>query len=140
MNHNKKKTIYRVAALGLAILTLASNTVSAYADYRDAGKWSITGGIATSNKSSYTYYQQQEGGMSVVVPYSPLRDVGQDVIKKMFTGLFDIYKSGVGSHYSSAGFKYNTSLTAGGNPGRGKPGTDGIPLDRPRRRRQPPGG
>ena len=118
MNPRKKKNIYRVAALGLAILTLASTTMPAFADYRDAGVWSKTGGFYTSNKSSYTYYQQQEGGMSVVVPYSPLRDIGQDVIKKMFTGLFDIYKSGVGSHYSSAGFKYNTSLTAGGNPGK----------------------
>ena len=114
----KKKTIYRVVAAGLAALTLVSAAVPAFADFRDAGTWNLDKGKAYSWKNGKTYYQHTESGMGVYVPFDVRSDHGTTIIDKMFNNLFDIYKTGEGKHYESAGFKYNTNKTAGGKPGR----------------------
>lgn len=118
MNPKRKKNIYRVVAAGLAALTLVSAAVPAFADFRDAGTWNVDKGKAYSWKNGKTYYQHTESGMGVYVPFDVRSDHGTVIIDKMFTGLFDIYRTGEGKHYESAGFKYNTNKTAGGKPGK----------------------
>lgn len=100
--------IKNIVALCMATLVAFSPTVSVMAaDYRDAGKFAMvkdSSVIVSQNGSSY--YFNGTGGLTVYVPYSGM-NTGKEIFTQMFTGLFDIYKTGIGSLYSSAGAKYN---------------------------------
>lgn len=115
MNRNKK-ILYKVIAATLAALTLASSTASAYADYRDAGSFipSTDGAFFISSENGQRYYQHNEGGYMVAVPYNSEYQKGKQVANQMFTYLFDIYKSGIGQNYEPAGFKYTGLGTIAG--------------------------
>ena len=118
MNPKRKNILHKIVATGLAAATLLSTTITAFADYRDTGMWNKNGGTAFSESNGNTYYRQQEGGMGVYVPYNLKNDHNDEIIKKMFTGLFNIYKNDIGDSYPTAGFLYNTSMTAGGKAGK----------------------
>ena len=98
-----RKFIKRAVA-GLLTAIFLTQPVMAATDYRDAGIFSQEKGIYFSGNSKYR--SQNEGGFTVYVPYDHNMP-GQEIFKYMFVKLFNIYKSGVGSHYASAGARFH---------------------------------
>ena len=104
------KLIKQLLSTGMAISMTLSTIFVSYADYRDAGifakdTFSKDANVYTSTKNNIKYYPNNEGGYTIYVPYNQ-NMYGQDIYKNMFTGLFDIYKTGTGSNYASAGAKF----------------------------------
>lgn len=101
---SKKKSINRkIIPIVLATAMLISSVpVTAFADNRDAGIMNKDGAKWTSSRyGKLTYESQNEGGFTVYVPYSMMM-TGQERFFNMFTKLFDIYSSGVGTNYEKA--------------------------------------
>ena len=110
MSKHKLVKIFMPILLGLSILAQPAAVFAA--DYRDAGTMIKEKGsyIYTSKKySGIKYDQQNEGGFNVYVPYQSF-NTGQDKFRRMFTYLFDIYKSGVGVTYQNAAMLWNAPL------------------------------
>ena len=113
MSKHKLIKIFTPILLGLSIL---AHPAPAYAaDYRDAGiinKDKSTGlYYSKTYGQSITYNAHNEGGFNVYVPYDAF-NTGQERFRRMFTYLFDIYKSGVGVTYQNAAMLWNAPLHA----------------------------
>lgn len=102
--------IFTPILLGLSIL---AHPASAYAaDYRDAGIMNKEKGTyvySSSKCDGVKYESHNEGGFNVYVPYQSF-NIGQDKFRRMFSYLFDIYKSGVGVAYQNAAMLWNAPL------------------------------
>lgn len=102
--------IKNIVALCMAVLVVFSPTMTSMADFRDAGSLDSYGekdsGIYRSNKNGNNYYLTNTGGMTVYTPYTHNMP-GQEIFRQMFMGLFDIYKTGIGSNYPTTGAKFN---------------------------------
>ena len=110
MSKHKLVKIFMPILLGLSILARPAPAFAA--DYRDAGTLTRERGtyIYTSKKySGIKYDQQNEGGFNVYVPYQSF-NTGQDKFRRMFTYLFDIYKSGVGVTYQNAAMPLHLTI------------------------------
>ena len=110
MSKHKLIKIFTPILLGLSILAHPASAFAA--DYRNAGILSKdrTTYLYTSDKyKGITYEQHNEGGFNVYVPYNAF-NTGQDKFRRMFTYLFDIYKSGVGVTYQNAAMLWNAPL------------------------------
>lgn len=102
--------IKNVMALCIATIIAFSPTMTSMADFREAGTFKVDGekdsGIYKSGKNGNLYYLTNVGGMTVYTPYTHNMP-GNIMFKMMFTGLFDIYKTGIGSNYPTTGAKFN---------------------------------
>jgi hypothetical protein len=110
MSKHKLIKIFTPILLGLSILAHPASAFAA--DYRNAGILSKdrTTYLYTSDKyNGITYEQHNEGGFNVYVPYNAF-NTGQDKFRRMFSYLFDIYKSGVGVTYQNAAMLWNAPL------------------------------
>lgn len=104
------KKIYKHILSGFLALVVGFSPTLTYAeDYRDAGTFSGDGGIYRSDKNDYNYNSNNEGGFTAYVPYDHSYP-GENIYRRMFTGLFSIYKSAYGSNYDAAGAKFNSSI------------------------------
>ena len=106
-----KTQVKRICATALSFVMMGQPVVGLAADYTQAGKFDIMSeekGVYISNSNQRIYYPNNEGGFTVYVPYNH-EDSGETIMENMFYGLFDIYKTGVGSNYAPAGAKYITS-------------------------------
>ena len=103
---SKKKSINRktIPIVLASAMLMNSAPVTAFADNRDAGIMNKDRGKYTYSSDKYngvSYESQNEGGFTVYVPYSMMM-TGQERFFNMFTKLFDIYNSGVGTNYEKA--------------------------------------
>lgn len=99
---NKTKLRKKIIFIALAaVMLMNSAPVTTFADNRDAGIMTRQNAKWSSSKSNVLYESQNEGGFTVYVPYSMMM-TGQERFFNMFTKLFDIYSSGVGTNYEKA--------------------------------------
>lgn len=102
---NKIKLRKKIISIVLAAVVLMNSApVTVFADNRDAGIMNKEKGKYTYSSDKYngvSYEAQNEGGFTVYVPYSMMM-TGQERFFNMFTKLFDIYSSGVGTNYEKA--------------------------------------
>ena len=102
---SKKNINRKIIPIVLASAMLMNSApVTAFADNRDAGIMNKDRGKYTYSSDKYngvSYEAQNEGGFTVYVPYSMMM-TGQERFFNMFTKLFDIYSSGVGTNYEKA--------------------------------------
>ena len=100
---NKIKPRKKIISIALAaVMLMNSASVTVFADNRDAGIMNKDSAKWTSSKyGKLAYESQNEGGFTVYVPYSMMM-TGQERFFNMFTKLFDIYSSGVGTNYEKA--------------------------------------
>ena len=98
------KKFIKKAVAGLLTAIFLTQPVMAATDYRDAGIFTQEKGMFLSN--GIRYMKHNEGGFTVYAPYTH-NMTGQDIFVSMFKNLFNIYKSGVGSHYASAGARFH---------------------------------
>ena len=101
------KKIFRFLGTMLMIVSMLIEPLSVYAatDYRDAGVFSGDKSIYVG-QNGMKYYSENIHGATTFIPYNQ-NMTGDAIFKNMFIGLFNIYKSAVGSHYDSAGARYN---------------------------------
>ena len=102
---SKKNINRKIIPIVLASAMLMNSApVTAFADNRDAGIMNKDRGKYTYSSDKYngvSYEAKNEGGFTVYVPYSMMM-TGQERFFNMFTKLFDIYSSGVGTNYEKA--------------------------------------
>ena len=95
-----KKIISMICVIPFILIPIQ---VLAATDNRDAGffRFDRNNGIAISRKTNDKYVNHNEGGFTVYIPQMQTW-TGDEYMTNMFTKMFNIYDSGIGSNYNKA--------------------------------------
>ena len=93
--------------IALLLICTTFQIFPTYADNRDAGIFNQNGCIYTHDRyPNVEFSAQNEGGFTVYAPYNQ-RMTGNQIMETMFTIMFNIYDSGIGSNYNKGVETFN---------------------------------